>query len=97
MSELAPNFKLETTVRPNSNRPYWLYVDAGERAYDRWKIDENVMHIRLSLRHEPFKFDYNRRWTTGGDKRFKRVVWHLFKFNKEEDRMFTVMTQFGGL
>jgi hypothetical protein len=99
MQMQKPNFKINITVRPKSKRPYWLYVDAGNTAHDRWQIDYAIMHIRLDLRHESFKFDYNRVWSNG--RRFlepaKEVRAHLFKFDKEEDRMITIMTNFGGL
>ena len=94
-----PDFKINITVRPKSKRPYWLYVDAGNTAHDRWQIDYAIMHIRLDLRHESFKFDYNRVWSPTwkfGDST-KEVRAHLFKFDKEEDRMITIITNFGGL
>jgi hypothetical protein len=99
MQMQKPNFKIDTAVRHKSKMPYWLFVDAGNTAHDRWQIEYAIMHIRLDLRHESFKFDYNRVWSTVRKFQYhtKEVQYYLFKFAKEEDRMITIMTNFGGL
>ena len=99
MQMQKPNFKIDTAVRHKSKKPYWLFVDAGNTAHDRWQIEYAIMHIRLDLRHESFKFDYNRVWSTVCKFQYhtKEVQYYLFKFAKEEDRMITIMTNFGGL